>query len=167
MRVTTVGIYRHDRQVFRDQIVATEGLGNPLLHVVFGGAAVAHALANFLEGSLDDGIDSIARGKVALDLLVCPSGFKAGDKITGADNFFAEAADQLDRACVYQADIRHEVVGRILHGDGLVRLQHGFEVVPKLTPGRIFAFAAGQSVKMASLNAMDQFDRRTLPGDYV
>ena len=52
------------------------------------------------------------------DLLGCEHGFKLADEVGGADDVFAEAAEELDRAGIDHGDVHDVVVGRVLHGDG-------------------------------------------------
>src|SRR5262249_10288004 len=149
------------------QVTATKGLSDPLLHVVLGGATVTDATADLTEGGFHDGINGVASGEVAGDLFFSPGSLKTGDQVPGADNFLAEAAHQLHCAGIHQSDIGNEVFGRVLHGYGLVRIQHGLELVPQFTPGGVFALAAGEGVKMSGFNTVDQLDRIAFAGNQI
>ena len=50
VRIAGIGVDGDDRRIVGEQILAAECFHKPLLDFVFGGAAVAHALADFLEG---------------------------------------------------------------------------------------------------------------------
>ena len=106
-------------------------------------AAVADAAADLLKRGGGDFINGVARGEVTGHLLLAPHCFETRHQIGGADNGVAESAHQLDRAGIHQADVRDQVVGRVLHGQRGVTRNHGAQLVPQLLPAGINVFAAG------------------------
>ena len=150
-----------------DDVLAAESFQDPLLHLVLVSATVADAAADLLKGGGGDFINRVARGEVAGHLLLAPHCFEARYQIGGADYGVAESAHELDRAGIHQADVRDQVVGRVLHGQRGVIGNHGAQLVPQLLPAGINVFAAGQRIQMASLDAMHQLGRLALRGDQI
>ena len=74
------------------------------------GSTVARPLANFLECRCQDGVHTIARGKVRLDLLLAPRRFKLRHQIGGADYVLAQAAQQFDRPGVDQGNCEDNII---------------------------------------------------------
>ena len=60
VRIAGVGVNCNDWRIVGQKIFAGEGLHEPLLDLMFLGAAVAHPLANFLERRRDNGIDAVS-----------------------------------------------------------------------------------------------------------
>ncbi len=81
---------------------------------------------NFVNGHLGDG--------VAEDLLLSEHGFELADEVGGADDLFADAAEEFDRAGIDHGNVHDGVVGRVLHGDAFRLGQHGFEARGELLP---------------------------------
>ena len=130
-------------------------------------AAVADPPADFLEERCRDFVDAVASFEVRCHLRVGQRRFEARYQVCRADNLFVEAAHQFQRARVYQRDVRNLVVRRVLHRDLVVRLEHGFEVLPQLLPRRVLHLAAGQRVKMMALDAVYQLHRLALRRDQI
>jgi hypothetical protein len=135
--------------------------------VVFAGAAVTHSAANLFESGFGDGVNCTLGGKVAINLFRCPCGLELRHQIARGNYLHARAAHQFDRPCIHQTDVRHHIVRRILHGDGSVRLEYGFEVLAKLLIRRIGALRSREAVEAPGLNAMHQFLRFALGGNQV
>ena len=117
VRIAAIGVDRDQRRIVGHQVLALEGLQEPLLHFVFVGPAVAHAPADLLESRRGDGVDRIARREMRLDLLLGQGRFKLRHQVAGADHVLAQSADQIDRARVHQRNGEDQIVGRILHRD--------------------------------------------------
>ena len=117
VRIAAIGIDRHQRRIVGHQILAPEGLHEPLLDLVFVGPAVAHPPADLLESRRGDGVNRIARGEVRLDLLLGQGRFKLRHQIAGADHVLAQSADQIDRARIHQRNREDQIIRRILHRD--------------------------------------------------
>ncbi len=122
MRIAAVRVDADIRRIASFQAVAIEGLHDPLLHFELVRAAVARTLSDFLEERCGDLVDRIASLEVRRHLRFGQGCLEASHKIGRADNLFAETADQLQRACVYQRDVGNLVVGRVLHRHAMVRL---------------------------------------------
>ena len=91
VRIARIGIDRNNRWIVGGKILAGEGFHEPLLDFVFFRPTVAHALADFLERSSNNGIDAVARCEVRLDLGVGPGRFELCHQIGGTDNVLAQA----------------------------------------------------------------------------
>ncbi len=102
VRIPAVGIYGYDGRIVADEMLATEGFHEPLLHGVLGCAAVARAPADFLKGRNRNVVDGIPRGEVRLHLLIGKRGFKQCDQVGGTHDVLAKAADDLDRSGINQ-----------------------------------------------------------------
>src|SRR5216684_6730081 len=100
MRIAAICVDCDNRQVFRDQVLATKSLGNPLLDLVFRGPAITGPAPDLLKCGRDDGVNRVARGKVALDLFVTPRSFKARHQVSRTGDLLAEATHQFDGARV-------------------------------------------------------------------
>ena len=71
----------------------------------------AQTTADFLPAFLEDFVDGFLRDGVAGDLFLGEDGFKLADEVGGADDLFADAAEEFDRACVDHGDVHDGVVG--------------------------------------------------------
>ena len=96
---------------------------------MFFRATVADAPANFFERLGHNGIDTVSRREVRLDLLGAPSGFELRHQIGGTDYVFAQAAQQIDGAAIDQRNGKNDVVGRVLHGEIEIVRQDGLQFV--------------------------------------
>ena len=134
MRVAAVRVDAHVRRIAGLQTFAAERFHDPLLHLELVCAAIARAPADFLEKCCRDFVDAVASFEVRCDLRVGQSSFETRHQICRADNLLVETAHQFQHARVYQRDVRNLVVRRILHGHLVIRLEHGFQVLPQLLP---------------------------------
>ena len=100
--IAAVGIDRDQGRIVGHQVLAPEGLQEPLLHLIFVGPAVAHPPADFLKGRCGDGVNRVARCEMRLDLLLRQGGFKLRHQVTGADYVLAQSTDQIDGARIHQ-----------------------------------------------------------------
>ena len=127
--IATVGIYRHNGRIVGHQTLTCESLHEPLLDLVFCGPAIPDAASNFLKRLGSDGIYCLRGGEMCLNLFRRPGRFEVGDQVAGADHSLAKAANQIDGARVDQRNRKHQIVGRVLHGDGVTALQHRLQHV--------------------------------------
>jgi hypothetical protein len=167
MRIAAVRVHAYDRSIVECNSLAVEGVHDPLLNVVLIATAIAHPPADLLEGLGHDAVDRFTRRKMRLDLLLGQGRLKARHQIAGTHNRVPKAAHQLDGAAVDHPDGRHQVVGRILHGQRLVWCQHFFQVRVLLFPSGVKSLGAGQGIEVSGLNAMVQLGRLALRGDHV
>ena len=79
----------------------------------------------------------------------------------------AEGADELDGAGVDHGDVHDGVARGVLHGDGDGAVEEELEFLLELLPGGVGAFAAGEGVELAGLDAMDELARLAFGGDEV
>ena len=57
------------------------------------------------------------------DLVGGEDGFKLADEVGGADDLFAEGAEEFDGAGIDHGDVHDVVVGRVLHGNVFLVLE--------------------------------------------
>ncbi len=57
---------------------------------------------------------------MALDLLVGPGSLELSYQIGGADHVLAQPPHQIHGPRVHKRDREHQIIGRVLHGDGPV-----------------------------------------------
>src|SRR6267378_1345138 len=148
VRIAAVGIYGHDGRVVRDEVLATKGFHEPLLHRVLGRAAVARPEADLLKGRSRNVVDRITRGEVRLHLFIGKSGFKLRDQVGGTYDVLTKTAHDFYGACVDQGDREHAVVGRVLHGDVAVLRKDRLEAVEESLPARVASLGTRQCVQM-------------------
>jgi len=143
------------RRIARLQAFALERFHDPLLHLKFVRAAIAGSASDFLEERCSDFVHASRALKCDA---ICASVRVASKRATR----FAELTISLPKLRISSSVPRHQrdvwdlVVGRVLHGDLVVRLEHGFEVLPKLLPRRVLHLAAGQRIEVMALDAMHQ-----------
>ena len=122
------------------------------------------AAADLLPGFGDDFVDGSLRG---LWLAICSfgqDGFKLADEIGGADNFFAEAAQELDGSGIDHRDVHDVVIGRVLHGDLFLVLEEILQARVQFLPTGILGFGAGQRVEATLLDAVHELTRLAVAG---
>src|SRR6058998_2094730 len=107
MRVSAVGVDRHDGRVVGHQIFPLESLHEPLLHFVLSSAAVTGAPADLLKCRWSDRINRITSSKMRLDLFFAPRGFELCDQVARADHVLAQPADQLESSAIYERDVEN------------------------------------------------------------
>ena len=81
MRIAAVGTYADIGWILGDEVLAAEGLQNPLLNLEFMGAAIVRAAPDFLEGTRGDRVDLGLRLVVDGDLLFRKRSLEAGYKV--------------------------------------------------------------------------------------
>ncbi len=129
--------------------------------------AGAGTAADELEGLVDDVVEGALGGEMGVDLGLGEDGLEEGDEVGGADDLFAERAEELDGAGVDHGDIHDGVVGGVLHGDAGEGSEHGVETTLELLPGGVDAFGAGEVVELAGFDAMDELAGLAFGGDDV
>ena len=92
------------------------------------------AAANFIPALGENGVDGALGGGVARDLLGVEDGFKLADEIGGADDFFAQRAQELNGSGVDHGDVHDVVIGRVLHGDFFLVLEEILEARVQFLP---------------------------------
>src|SRR6266849_5951199 len=129
---------------------------------MFRGSTVACTLSDFFEGCGGNCVDGVARSEVRLDLLLAPSSFKQCYQVGGADYVLSQTAQQFNSPAIDQRNGEDDVVGRILHGDITAGCEHRLQSVEQLLPSGILSLAAGQGIKVASFDLVDQLYRLAL-----
>ena len=167
VRVARVGVDGDNRRIVGQQVLAGEGLHEPLLDFVLRGAAVANALADLFECRGHNGIDAVAGREVRLDLLLAPGRLELGHQIRGTDDIFAQAAQQVDGAAVHQRDREYAVVRRVLHGQVAIFRQNRFQLVEQLLPAGILVLLAGQGIEVSGFDLVDELHRFAFGGNQV
>src|ERR1700676_1855153 len=77
--IAAVAVNRDYGSILRYELLAPKGFQEPLLNLMFVGASIAYAMANFLECRRGDSVYCVARGKVRRDLCFRPGSFEQGD----------------------------------------------------------------------------------------
>ena len=139
MRVGAVGVDADIGPVLPDQAFALHGVAEELDHGELGELAGragggTQSAADLAPGLLQNDVDGALGGLVAGDLLLVEDGFELADQVGGADDLLAQAAQELDRAGVHHGDVHDGVVGRVLHGDARVAVEHYFQARGQLLP---------------------------------
>ena len=134
VRIPGVFIGSDDGQIVGDEVLALEGFADPLAHTPLVPATVADAVSDLLESGGHDLVHGVAGGEVSGDLGVGERGLEARDQIGGGADLDAEAANQLKHSAIDQRDVHDVIVGRVLHGDALVRLEDGGQLLVQFAP---------------------------------
>ena len=140
MRVGGVGVDADVGAVFPDQALAAHGFAQPVHHVVLRKARAwlpeggRRRRAISFQAFGDDGVDGALRDGVAGDLIGGEDGFKLADEIGGADDLFAERAQEFDGSGIDHGDVHDVVVGRVLHGDLVLVLEEILETRVQFLP---------------------------------
>ena len=173
MLVRGVGVDADVGTVFPDETLAANGFTQPDDHVVFGEALDAiepeggRRWRAISDQAATNDVDFTLRSGVAGDLIGGEDSFKLADEIGGADDFFAERAQEFDRSGIDHGDVHDVVVGRVLHGDLFLVLEESLEAGVQFLPTRVLSFGAGERVEAALLDAVDEFERLAIGRDEV
>src|SRR4051794_37544743 len=100
-------------------------------------------------------------------LRVAPPSLKQLNQIRRRLHIQAETTDELDRSAIDHTYIRHSVIRRVLHRDGVRMSDHFLQTFPQFRPPRVRLFAAGQTVQRLRLDPMHQTPRFTRSRDEI
>jgi hypothetical protein len=134
-----VGVDADVGAVLPDQSFAAHGLAEPL-HVVELGELAGTARrgaqppADFAPAFGEEVVNELLRRRVGGHLFLGEHGFELAYQVGGADDLFAQAAEEVDGAGVDHGDVHDVVIGRELHGQAARAGEHGVQAGGEFLP---------------------------------
>ena len=102
-------------------------------------------------------VDHAARGAMRFELLRRPGRLELLDEVRRADHFASLRANQLDRACVHQRDVRNRFFRRILHGYFFRAADQLLQIFFQLLRRGVEHFVAGQRIERCGFDPVHEF----------